>query len=375
MTTGSTGSAPTDLARFERACEWFIELREKAQSPEIVAEWLEWCRADPLNREAFERARSVWQATADVRVVDLALPAFASAASLSAAAAPTSKSRPAPNRRWPLFALGAALAASVAVAALYLSPVALLHFGTQPSVATTFATEPGENRTVQLPDGSTLALGGGSRIRTEFDGDARRLTLERGEAYFQVKHDRARPFIVAAGRFRVTAVGTSFNVRTASERIVVAVADGVVAIEPPATSSPLLDDPDIEPQQQPSSVLRGTLHARAGQEVVLDSAEQQLQVARIEPQSVASWQTGRLEFAREPLRAVLASVNRYSTRPVTLDNPALGDFRFTGTVFADRVDDWLRGLSEVFPVSVREEAAGVIIELRDQSVSADRTVQ
>lgn len=372
MTSAPTGGAPTDLARFERACEWFIELREKAQSPEIVAEWLEWCRSDPLNREAFERARSVWQATSEVRVADLALPAFTSATSGDTATRPASKRLPASQRRWPLFAFGAALAASVALAALYLSPATLLNFTAQPSVTAAFATEPGENRTVLLPDGSTLALGGGSSIRTKFDQNARQLTLERGEAYFHVKRDRARPFIVTAGHFRVTAVGTAFNVRTASERIVVAVADGMVAIEPPAASSTLLDSRDIKPRQRPS-VLRETLHARAGQEVVLDSAEQQLQVARIEPKSVASWQTGRLDFAREPLRAVLASVNRYSTRTVVLHDPALGDFRFTGTVFADRVDDWLRGLPEVFPVSVHEDGARVLIESRDHGASASGT--
>jgi transmembrane sensor len=220
-------------------------------------------------------------------------------------------------------------------------------------------------------------LGGDSRVLTSFDKEARRLTLERGEAYFRVEHDRTRPFIVTAGHLRVTAVGTAFNVRTSSDRVVVAVAEGIVAIEPPPLSLSSDGDSTTQPDQERPRplVLRDTLRASAGQEVVLDIADEQLQVARVEPKAVASWQTGRLEFTREPLRAVLASVNRYSVRTVTLGDPALGELRFTGTVFADRVDDWIRGLPAVFPVTVRDEGTNLVVESRAQDASAAATMR
>jgi ferric-dicitrate binding protein FerR (iron transport regulator) len=109
-----------DAARFERACEWFLELREEAQSPEVVAEWLEWCRADPLNREAFARARSVWQATGEVRAEDLELPSFA----LPTVGA--SETTRASRGHWRQFAIGGLLVAGVAAVALNLSPPAFL---------------------------------------------------------------------------------------------------------------------------------------------------------------------------------------------------------------------------------------------------------
>lgn len=363
MSTTSTSSAAVETARFERACEWFIELREKPQSPEVVAQWLEWCRADPLNREAFERARSVWQVTGEVRPEDLALPALSSSATHIAE---TSRHR---KRRWPPFVAGGALAASLAAAVLYLWPLTHLTFTAEKSVRSEFTTQQRENRTVELSDGSTLALGADSRVRTEFHEDARQLTLEHGEAFFRVKHDRSRPFVVTAGDFRVTAVGTAFNVRTASERVVVGVAEGVVDIDPPAITSPPEDGAGQEQNKghvRPS-VLRQTLRVASGQEVVLDVAEEQLQVVHVEPKSVASWQTGRLQFVREPLHAVLTSVNRYSPRQVTLTDPTLGDLRFTGTVFSDRVEDWIRGLPEIFPVKLRDDGVTVVIEVRTQS--------
>jgi transmembrane sensor len=325
-------------ARFDRACQWFIDLRESPQSPELVAGWLEWCRADERNRAAFERAREVWQGTASVRadsfdIAPTVTPVAASQAHLPGAAG-------ARRRRgaWPV---PVALAASVLAVTALLYQLRPAVFA--PTPAGVLATESGENRTVRLADGSTVALGAGSKLATHFDGQARRLTLERGEAYFRVEPDRNRPFVVNVGELRVTALGTAFNVRTAGERVVVSVSEGLVAVDPPGGLS-------AEP-----------LRAAAGEEVVIDTGARKLQLSRVAPDTVASWQSGRLEFTREPLRAVLVSVNRYSPRPVELSDPKLGELRFTGTVFADRVEDWVRALPQVFPVSVREEQAAVVI--------------
>jgi transmembrane sensor len=245
-----------------------------------------------------------------------------------------------------------ALAAGLVVAVLLL-PFRLFNTA-PPPVPAHFATKVGENQTTQLADGSTLLLGADSRVTTAFDERARRVVLEQGEAFFRVTHDSSRPFIVLAGTYSVTAIGTAFNVRKSADRVVVSVAEGTVAIGPsPAPSQPA-----------PLGVLHDTLRANAGQAVMLDNADQQLQILRIEPQAVAVWQGGRLEFAREPLRAVITSVNRYAGRQVMLENAQLGELRFTGTVFADRVEDWIQGLPEVFPVTVRDEGVRVVIAAR-----------
>ena len=58
---------PTDdeRARFEVACDWFVQLREQPQSTEVISGWLEWLDADPRNQEAFGRARQIWFSRGD----------------------------------------------------------------------------------------------------------------------------------------------------------------------------------------------------------------------------------------------------------------------------------------------------------------------
>src|SRR3546814_10056817 len=54
------------------------------------------------------------------------------------------------------------------------------------------------------------------------------ITLEEGEAWFQVAHDAHRPFVVDVGSVRIRAVGTAFSVRRNPEGVDVMVTEGVV---------------------------------------------------------------------------------------------------------------------------------------------------
>jgi transmembrane sensor len=321
-----------DARRLERACDWFIELREELNSPEAVSAWLEWCAADPRNREAFEQARRVWAVTEGAHVENLGF------APPPPQQQPKSQVRGA--RRWKLAGAGVALAATVAAVAL-LGPD-LLRTDGDPSLAV-LHTPVGKNREVPLADGSTVVLGAGSRVVAELDASSRQLRLENGEAYFKVARDSRRPFVVSAGPVRVTALGTEFNVRAATGRVIVAVAEGLVQIDAGGDGK------------------RAPLRVGAGETVSLDTVDASMQLAHADPITMASWQQGRLEFTREPLSAVIASVNRYSARRIEIDGAAVGDLRFTGTVFTDRLDDWVRGLPRIFPVELREAPSEVAI--------------
>jgi len=88
-------------------------------------------------------------------------------------------------------------------------------------------------RRVILPDGSIVQMSPGSRIRysTKTDAPARELFLE-GEAYFDVSHNKARPFYVYAGNIVTKVLGTSFIVRAAgkNQKVTVSVKTGKVSV-------------------------------------------------------------------------------------------------------------------------------------------------
>jgi transmembrane sensor len=75
----------------------------------------------------------------------------------------------------------------------------------------TYSSQTGEIRSVELADGSLAVLNADSAIRVEYKQDARRVTLERGEATFTVVPDAGRPFLVRVGSGVATTIGARFN--------------------------------------------------------------------------------------------------------------------------------------------------------------------
>ncbi|ASZ13363.1 FecR domain-containing protein [Chitinophaga pendula] len=90
------------------------------------------------------------------------------------------------------------------------------------------------SRYITLPDGSRVVLRAGSRLSypPAFTGSIREVRLS-GEAYFDIKPDSARGFVIHTGRVRTTVLGTSFNIKAYpdAEEITVSVTRGKVRVE------------------------------------------------------------------------------------------------------------------------------------------------
>jgi transmembrane sensor len=96
----------------------------------------------------------------------------------------------------------------------------------------------GEIRTVERDDGSTVYLGSGSALDTNFGPDRRRLDLSQGEAWFEVAPDPSRPFVVRAGDGTATALGTVYDVKHVNGRVQVTVIEGRVEVDYRSPGSP-----------------------------------------------------------------------------------------------------------------------------------------
>ena len=356
----------SDLPRFREACDWFVQLREQPESTNLIAGWLSWCNCDPLNRQAFEEVRNTWL------IVGL-MPAHTGVDARAHGVQIVSEAHRAllrrPVRTLRPSQLVAAAAAGLAIAAGIFWLLVPGPFSTAESAdVSTSATAPGEHRSFMLADGSRVEMAGDSRIRVILRAQARDIELQEGEAYFNVAHDKARPFIVHAGALHVRAVGTRFDVRTTADRVVVAVEEGVVVVEPrPEPTGPirsmLSTIRSLKGKARPISQLH-PLHVRGGQKIAVGGPEQDLQLLPIEPTQVSSWREGRLRFAREPLQSVISSIRGVSDQEIELADPDLGELRFTGTVFSSSVEAWVHALPAIFPVTVHQEGARFIIAHR-----------
>ena len=103
------------------------------------------------------------------------------------------------------------------------------------------------------------------------------------------------------------------------------------------------------------------MRAEAGYQLVLDTVTGAVRRSIVDPGMAVAWRAGRLEFAGDTLDVVIASVNRYTSRPIVLGDPALGKLTFTGTVFVDSIDASLDAMQQVFPLEVHRSEHEVIL--------------
>lgn len=342
---------PEHESVLQEAAQWSLELSSGDIPAERIAQWQQWLAASEAHRAAFERIQSTWSAVDRCATEIVAWPSDAEVASdaydgsvsVSDWRARVATKRASRRRRW----LTAGLAAAAALTALAILPV-MRSLQLASPVVTVVETAAGENRDVPLSDGSVISAGARSVLWATLTRDSREVTLERGEAFFRVAKDAARPFVVKAGTTTVVAVGTAFNVRRAGERVVVGVTEGVVRVE----------------AHQQRTVTR-TARLSVGQQLSIDASDGSASVQTIDAIGVAGWREGRLQYRNEPLRSVIADVTRYSAQDIVIASPQIADLRISGTVFANDVESFLQSLEAVLPVRVvRAPDGSVRIESR-----------
>lgn len=319
------------------ASEWIARLNSDDVSAEDVARFEAWKRVHPVNADAFQKLLRTWKrferAGPLVRAV-----AFGQSMGRSAASR-----RPRPWR----FALAATVVIATVLAGLYLqrSPVPRI-----------FRTAVGEQATVSLPDGSSMALNSNSIARIEYSPRRRIIHLEQGEAFFSVAHDMNRPFWVTSGPCWVRAVGTQFDVYRKVSGLQVTVSEGSIRV---GGNQRLLSTVRADETQMP---IFATLSAGQQADVLAASATMRELSAEDLNQAVA-WRSGTLYFANRPLADVVTELNRYTSQPIILEDDRLRSLPVGGTFHASPqgAETLLRLLEQSFNVQVQRSGTQAVV--------------
>lgn len=327
----------TESERLHKAAEWWLRLREPNVPPEVIGEWMLWCEAAAENKEAFASVQSLWRKAKSAPLKPVSRAELRSGGGLH-------------RRLVSWAALPWTIAACIGLGVLIALPWLKERAGRHTENGVAIATQVGANREIILPDGSQATLGGATAMTVAYTAQRRAVALNSGEAFFVVRSDPSRPFVVQTPSARVAAVGTAFNIRTDGSTLRVTVSNGAVEIVAGAVGR--MDH-------------EASFSLRAGQQAVLRPNEPPVTTA-VDPHVVTAWTTGTLKFIDEPLDSVVAAVNRYSPIRIELRPAGLGDLRYTGTVVSGRVDEWLAALPNVFPIEVvSQDSDRIIIRSRE----------
>jgi transmembrane sensor len=206
----------------------------------------------------------------------------------------------------------------------------------------------GERSLLVLPDGSRVTLNTASAVRTDYSGRERRVTLVRGQAFFDVAKDSSRPFVVVAGSREVIAVGTAFDVRLAGQQVKVTLVEGKVRV--------VAVPRDIAASADAVSPIN--LEAGSMLTVRSDGVDR---VDHLDAARATSWRTGKLVFDGERLADVVAEMNRYSREQLVIGDRALEDRKVSGVFDSTGGRAVARALEAYGLARASEQSADVIV--------------
>jgi transmembrane sensor len=320
----------------QQAVRWAVRADSGLLEPDEQQELDAWLNADPRHLGAYVRARARW--------VDL--DRLAALQGPSRPMVPEIDSHQRISRR-------GLLAAGIAAVTVIGGGFSWLVLRKTPQ---RYASGVGEVRRIALEDGSTLLLNTASEVTAEFRKRRRDFHLVRGEALFEVAHDKTRPFVVLVNDTAVRAVGTAFAVRLEATQVDVTVTEGVVELGN-AMATLSADDP---PSEAPEfKVTRVSATERA-----VISGSRAPEVSPIAPaviERLLAWRDGFVSFDGESLQAAVAEINRHNRRKIVIEDqtlaakPVVGIFRATD----------LEGFSEAAAAALKARAVpdGEIIRL------------
>ncbi|UII24031.1 FecR family protein [Fulvivirga ligni] len=200
----------------------------------------------------------------------------------------------------------------------------------------------GEQLKVLLPDSSAVYLNSGSTLSYVQDmaSEEERVIHLMGEAYFEVKRNPSKPFIVKSEHMNTRVLGTRFVVSDyAGEGPSVTVRSGKVGVDNLNTSEGVILTKDQRVYYQNNKTITASVNAK----------------------DYYSWKDGKIVFDQADLNQVVSTLNRrFSKVKIHLSNPADQQLLITGSYYDDNIESVLRSLSFIYGVQYSIESNGQI---------------
>lgn len=323
----------------QTAARYILVLADPNADPEAIEEAFQWINHCPENLCAFERVQHFMQACDT-------LPNKPENFSFSF------QKYLAPTRSW----ISIAASIAIMIIAVGVFRIAQTYQNDSNVFAQTkfhdqFYSAVGETRSVVLPDGSSVILGGSTMISADYGPGHRKIELLKGQALFAVAKDADRPFIVKSANGHVIARGTKFDVKRESRNITVTLVHGMVDVG--FANRDGVKDVRLSPGMQVRLSDKGDI-----------SSPELVDVSR-----TTSWQSGILRYENAALSSVIEDLNRYSTIPIVLEDREVGDVRVSGSVQASAIAEWLRGLASAFDIQIDNRNPHMVRLKSNRSVS------
>lgn len=337
-----------------QAAKWLAVLDSDDPPPEKVEAFQAWINQKEANRRAFESLLALWD---EMNILTQTVP----------------PRRKVADRRAPaLSSWSGRIAASLALLAVMAVTLVLLSIRTPET--SVYVTGIGEQKAVELPDGTSVLLNTNSRMEIAYDDGLRSVKLDRGEALFQIAKDPQRPFEVYAGGGTIRALGTAFTVHLRDDDVEVLVTEGVVEIEKNQSGQVATDVTPTEtkaaaPQDATVSIStplpkKVSTQASAGTRAVFGREDfDAVELARVEMlrmEASLAWRHGVLAFDQEPLENVVKEMARYTSLKLVIPDKTLREMKVGGIFKLGDTEAMFEALYQGFGIHAAKVSEGLV---------------
>ena len=207
-----------------------------------------------------------------------------------------------------------------------------------------YETQLGAHQTLALKDGSKITLNTATLVRSRVSQTERIVWLDKGEAYFEVAHDAAHPFVVMAGASRITVLGTRFAVRRDANGTKVVVIDGRVQVENghSSTSAPVVLAKHQKVLATPGAMLKS------------DESDAEIE-------QTMGWREGKLVFDQVSLDFAASEFNRYNKIKLVMGDAEAAKVQIGGRFDVGNVKGFTNLLQQGFGLDVHEADGTIMI--------------
>jgi transmembrane sensor len=345
-------TTPSRMSAIEEAAAgWSERLRDMDVDAETQHAFDAWYAADRTHALAYERMEAARRRIA----------AVADTPELLALRNETLARVAGPRKRWSRYfvALAASMVAGIAALTMLGNETVghlptSIYEGVRAVVGgeSVYQTAIGERLVATLADGSVITLNTDSRARVSYRDDVRNVKLEKGQGLFEVAKDASRPFIVAAGDRRVTALGTAFDIRLTDQMFEVTLIEGRVSVDTQPPGS-------VGGQSVAAAALQRT-ELVPGQQLIAAAAKKPI-VRVMDVKRVVSWRNGQVIFENDALGQVIEEMNRYTRSQIVLEDKQLSVLRVSGAFDTGQTSVFVDALTQYFPIVVKEKSADRIV--------------
>ena len=211
-----------------------------------------------------------------------------------------------------------------------------------------YETARAEQRNIQLPDGTTVALNESSKLHYPDnwqENGVREVWLE-GEAFFTVSkqaspEDKPIKFIVHAGELDIIVLGTAFNVQSSPTDVQVVLSEGAVRLENSTA--------DLKMEMEP------------GEMVAYSSVNQQAEKRKVKTAHFSAWKDGRYVFEGLTLEEVSQVLWHNYGKEVKLETEALKQRRISATIPSTDLQVLLAVIKEAMEVNITQQGDTIVI--------------